>query len=466
MPPIPAAKKKVIPPYEVERKVIYPTLSTDIYAGDNSMDSSIAKDLLGWREETEEEKFKDDYLLIDENGVKIRCLNNDHNRPFNETWAKTLAQEHLNKKFAPKGPNGEAVIIGRTGLTVSAQHRLVGLVLAQQILENDKTGHWKEKWPEGTVMMQTFVNYGVDESAETTITLDNVRTRTLGDSLYTSGLWSTKGIKRGEREKLTKTLEHAVRFLWDRTGMKDDAYSPYRTNSECKDFIDRHKSITRAVKHIFEEEFVKKGSKKAISQYLPIGRASGLLYLMMACKSDGEAYRKAELRSENILDMDMRDKATEFWTLLADGSGRFILVKKAIDALKVPETMTVASVPEKEAIILKAWEAFMEDKPLTEGMLKLEYHTEDDVTSLVNPPSVGGIDFAGMEASEPKKDEPSKEEIEAERLAIRKQKQEEMKAKLRAAQGQGAKPAAEEPKKEEKSEEHKDKKPKNKPKSK
>lgn len=434
---MPKPGAKVTSVKDAERKVLYPEVSVDVYQGDKPLTVEIAKDMIGWHEEGEKEKFNDEYDLKDENGKKIRLENNRRNRPFYEAWARQIAQDILNHKFAPEGPNGETVIVGKTGLTISAQHRLVALILASQIWENAEEGsHWKKQW-ESEPTIETVVVYGISENPETTMTLDNTRSRTFSDSMYTTEVFkSSPAVKR---EKMLKVMEHAIRFLWDRTGQGDDAYSPYKTNSEQKEFYDRHKTLQRLVKHIYEEDNpVGEGAeKRRVSFYLPVGRAAGLAYLMAASKSDPEVYRKAEVRDEKILDMSMLDKATEFWTLLAGGSGKFTLVHKAIKALDNPETMAKGTLTEKEAIVIKAWEAWSQNKPITEAVLKLKYEGEGDEKMLDERPSVGGIDFLGQEVLDRGENDPSEEEIEAAAMELRKKKQEEAKAKLRAAQGGG-----------------------------
>ena len=176
------------------RAVKYPQVETVVCKGDDAVTVEFAKKLLGWQseedyinEETEgmdkEAKakvkgveFGKDYLLTDVEGSKVRCLNNLRNRPFSQSWALELAQSILNKqqKF-----NGESIIIGKTELVLSAQHRLIGLVLANQIWEGkgnlkkkegDQSDHWKEKWPTPPVW-EGVVVFGVDEDEETVHTL-------------------------------------------------------------------------------------------------------------------------------------------------------------------------------------------------------------------------------------------------------------------------------------------------------
>jgi hypothetical protein len=440
-PKVVTAPKKEIPAKEVERVILYPDYATEIYVGDNPLTVEVAKDMIGWQEEGEAEKYKDEYDLVDMKGKKIRLGNNLRNRVFDRQWALSRAQVILNKQFAPEGPNGEAIIIGKTGITISAQHRLIGLIFAGQMWEADEVGgQWKQLWGDTEPYIETFVNYGISENAITINTIDDVRPRTLADSLFASGMWDGKGLSNAAREKLTKMIDNAVKCLWDRLAMKNNSYQKYRTNSEAAEFVKAHKSLARAVKHIYDEEIRKDAegkNTKGISKYLPLGRVSGLCYLMYACKTDPEVYRNADPRSEDVLDMSMIDKANEFWSLLAAGSGKFILVEKAIKALDNPDTLAKGTVAEKEAIIIQAWKAFSTGKPISDIVLKLKYVGTGDDRTLEETPNIGGIDFAGEAPINPTANDPTPEQIAAAKLEERKARQAEAQAKLRKSQGGG-----------------------------
>lgn len=426
----PAQKLKQVKKEE-ERPVRYEQIKVKVFEGNSPLTANMAKELLGWEEETEENKFGGDYLLTDENGVKVRCLNNSRNRPFTESWARTLAQDILNRHFAPEGPNGETIIIGKTGLVTSGQHRLVGLILAAQMWAGPQKHHWHEKW-ETEPAIDTLLVTGVSDSALTTRTLDNVRPRSLSDVLFTSDEFAR--FKPKDRKPLCSMTDHAVRLLWKRTGADDDAFSPKRTHSEALDFISRHPKILKAVKHIYEENSegaIGTGNKCKIR--IGPGYASGLMYLMAASDTDMDDYRNMEHPGERKVNFEYWDKAEEFWVLLA--SGQLKEIKKAFAGLTDPETGADGSITEKIAILAKAWALFKQGYEIKDKDLKLEYHTDEDGTKmLAEYVTFGGID-AGDEppAKEEEGEAPQAEEAEeevSEYKQKKKAKAEEIKKKL------------------------------------
>jgi hypothetical protein len=73
------------------------------------IDATLAKELLGWEQP---ENIVDDHFITDEEGKKIQCVNNDHNRPSSEAWASVLAQDILDSHWT--GYEG-AIAIGKFG---------------------------------------------------------------------------------------------------------------------------------------------------------------------------------------------------------------------------------------------------------------------------------------------------------------------------------------------------------------
>src|SRR5258708_14436121 len=76
------------------------------------------------------------------------------------------------------------MVIGKTGLTLSCQNRLIALARAQQKIDNDKTGHYKEKWPTGKISIPVLIAVGCEEDSDTTRTHDNVVPRSVSDIMY------------------------------------------------------------------------------------------------------------------------------------------------------------------------------------------------------------------------------------------------------------------------------------------
>lgn len=366
----------------VVREVIYPEVEVSIAFGPDAITAQQAKDLLGW----EESEGADGSILTDENGKRIRCTNNANNRPFAEGWSRTLAQDILNRHWKP---NGETIVIGKTGRVLSGQHRLIGLVLAAQIWAGPQKHHWQEKWDDEPTI-ESIIVFGIDEAGSTTRTLDNVKPRDLKDVLFTDE--ETFGtVKGNDREKLCRMLDYSIRLLWEHTGAKDDAYTPRRTHSEALDFIDRHAKTKKVVKHMFDED-----KDRAVSNLLSPGYASGLLYLMSAANSDGDVYRNMDSPSEKKVDWTMHEKAREFWVLLTSGNPSLKGIRYALAEISGVGGTGNVSVPEVKAVITLGWKVYLEKGSVDDGDIDVEamYKTnEDGIKVLKAAPDVGGIDL-------------------------------------------------------------------------
>lgn len=382
MPPIPKPKKPVAKKVaqSTERPVLYERPSIKLHDGfrDPLFTAEEAKLLLGWTEETPGEKFGSQYLFIDEYGKKIRCLNNPKNRPFRMSNAKRVKQEILRKRWKL---NLESMIIGNTGVCLSCQHRLVGLVLAVQEWEQHK-----DEWPEWTEEpnIACLIAFGCDESDDTVNTMDTGEPRTLADVIYRTGYFAK--YSDAQREQVSKVLDYAVRCMWERTGAVWDAHSPYRTHAESLAFIERHPRIVECVNHIYVENG---GNKKRIAEYFPTGYAAGFLYLM-ACSEDSPTDYQTSA-NESDLEMKRWDDAVAFWVNFAARAKSLAPLFKALGNLSVEGGG--GSRQEKSAIIIKAWRCIIGGLPLTAKALALDYETDSDgIRTLNEIPTFDGID--------------------------------------------------------------------------
>lgn len=386
-----------------DRKVLYPEPSFFLCSGKSPLTAEKSKELLGWREETDTKgmEFGSDFLLRDLEGKKIRCINNLGNRPFDGRLAKLYTQELLNRRWKL---NGETIIIGKTGLILSAQHRLVALVLAVQEWEKHP-GKWKPLW-DSEPTMDTFVVKGIDEDDDTVNSLDVGKPRSLSDVLYRSALLST--IAKVDRVKVAKMLEYAIKFLWHRTGAKENAFAPLRTHSESIDFVERHPKLVEVVEHIFTEN-----GDGEISKSISPGYAAGLLYLMGSSKTkqDKEGhtdYQKSDHPNESSLDWSLYDRASEFFVYLAQRHKDTNALRESLGRLingevdpKTNEPIVIGeggSYDERVALLIKAWTAYSTGKKITPTSLKLEYEVDGEgVSTLVETPTCGGIDRGNAE---------------------------------------------------------------------
>lgn len=372
-----------------KRPVQYETPTVHIAAGDEALDASAAKSLLGWEETDDPEKV----LLTDRNGEKIHCANNVTNRPLTLSNVESYAQEMLRGRWRL---NGECIIIGKTGLLLNGQHTLIALVLAEQDRENgfkdypdDARREYRRNW-ENPVTIDKGVFYGIDETDDVVNTMDTCRPRSLWEVICRSSHFG--GMKLAERKTASKVCEHAIRLIWHRTGAAN-AFDLQRTHAESLDFLDRHPTLLRLVKHVIEEDGGNKEGGRRIAKYLSLGYASGLAYLMACSATDGEKYTAAKNPSEKHLDFSRLDAAEEFWLFLADGSPEMKPLRDAINGLANPLTGTPGTLAEKVAVLVKAWGHYVAGEGLTPKRLELRYgDVEGERTLLDNDLDLGGID--------------------------------------------------------------------------
>lgn len=371
---------------EPEAEVKYPEPYATCYreGGEHGpITVDLAKEWLGWTEDTDH-TFAGDFLLHDLNKVKVRCLNNVTNRPLVMPNVQLLKQETLQKRWRL---NGETIIIGRTGKVLNGQHSLIALILAEQERVGPDKHHWETNWP-GPVTMDKFVVFGIDEADETVNTMDTCKPRTLADVLYRSEHLKKYKLTGTALRTLARITDGAIKFLWLRTGMGSDGFSPKRTHAEALSFLERHPKILTGVKHIYDEN-----DGDVIGRYVSPGVAAGIMYLMATAASDSEEYHVMEEPNEKKLNFSYGDKAGEFFTLLAKSTS-LGAVRTAISKLSDPNTLTGARLAEKVAIIAHAWDVFKDGVEPTPGQLKLKYQEDDNGNNhLVDVPTFGGIDL-------------------------------------------------------------------------
>jgi hypothetical protein len=408
------------------------------HADNKPMTADKMMELLGWKSESEDNQFGDDYLFIDETKTKVRLENNDHNRPFTITWAEQLAQDILTKNFQF---NGETFIFGENGNCLSGQHRGVALVLAKQKWEKNPTSEYRRIWGDDEPTIECIVIEGISEDPKVKRTLDNVKPRSLSDVLFADTSIFSKIKNAAERSKLTRYVDGAVNFLWERLLRKADAYEPRKSHAAALDFIAYHPHVLQAVQHIHNENGEK---ENRIGMFVSPGLAAGMLYLMGASGSEDDNYYGTVPTKEGSGKKGINwvnwDKAKQFWTEFANGK---------LDALTDAMTELVKDNPqgreptrdEKVSLFIKAWNLYQDDEELTKDNLVLEYGPFEGKTVLYDYPVVmpHGIDKGTtkdprkkMEELEAKKKakeereaetEAKKAEREAEKERIKKEKE-------------------------------------------
>lgn len=451
MPPVPAKKRvEIRPPTAIAaateaRKILYPQVKVKICEGKDALTHEQAKSLLRW--ETEDEyvarrlaedpnlkpetlKFGDDFLLRDSQDRKVRCWNNSNNRPFSEEWARQLAQDILNREWQF---NLETIIISKTGVVHSGQHRLIGLVLAYEQWAGVDKHHWEEKWERAPVI-EVLVAYGGSDNPRTIGTLDNVKPRSLSDVFYTSELFQT--LSPRDRKECSRMMDNAVKFLWRRTGAKQ-GYDKYLSHSMSIDFLSRHQTLLKCVKHIFDEN--KDRGISALGFSSP-GRCATILYLMASCGSDREDYEVGQPRNEEKLDWHYLEQAKKFWSMITKDTGPLKPVRDALKGLVNKDTGAKPTEPEQWAVIAKAWSVIVDEGKLVAEQLRPIYTKDrDGIAHLNDFPTVGGIDLGEKPDGEGDAgDDPTPEEIAERAAQERARRAEELDAKAKAAKKPGA----------------------------
>lgn len=470
--PTPAAQKPVAAPAAPsgEKKVLYHEAhimfcvrpERKVLAGmkrRGPLTAEDAKQLLGWESEEDYSKrraaesgqpedkckFPTDMDVVpfqDVGGANVVCWNNHHNRPFDREHALKLAQDILSGAWRF---NMENAIISALGTVLSAQHRLVGLVFADQLWRGPQKLHWQSicKTPPS---IECCIAFGCEESAEVLTSLDNVKPRSESDVIYTSKWYAD--LNHAERKECSRMQAAALDLLWKRTaaGTGADVWNKYKTNSTALDFLDRHKRLVECVRHLFD---CNKGRAISLLKVSP-GQCAAMQYMMAAGKSDELDYDKH--RSEEGVSFELWDEAAAFWDGVADNdNATFKPLREGLRLLVDPDEGLGGRLVEKIALVALAWRTWLDnggdiqESDLLQGQgdavrPRLQY--SEDRKRLLDAADFSGIDKgykpAGgdPEVSAEELEQSKKEEREA--LAKR---QQELVAKKAAAKP-APKPAA------------------------
>jgi hypothetical protein len=392
-------KKNEVAP-QAPKEIQYPELEAYLCTGDEAITVEKAKELLGWQEVE-----SGPYLFVDREGKKILCTNNSKNRPFSMTNCESLVQEILMRRWRF---NHEPIILGKYGQVLNGQHQLVGLCLAEQDRVGSQKHYWAEKW-DGPVVLEKLIGVGLEETDDVVNTMDTAKPRSLSDVIFRSEYFAH--LSNEKRSEASRMLDHAIRFLWQRTGAKNDPFAGIRTHSESLDFIARHPRLLKAVSHIQKEN-----KDKSLRKHIGLGYCSAMMYLMGCGKSDEIDYRDSEgTASEAKLDWSYWTKAQQFWTEFSRASQKpaedlpFKPLCYVLAHLHDADTGARVSRHEVIACVAKAWHLFKDGEALTITDVRPEYRTDQEgVGHLVNVPDFGGIDIPVKGEEEP---DPTPEEV-------------------------------------------------------
>jgi hypothetical protein len=453
MPPLAKKKTKDKPipaaPEREERKVIYDKITVSGAAIDPAkcwITVAQAMKMLGWEDEpayvarmiaegkTEAEAKADFDLAFKSSATafldqstprrKVICWNSTTNRPFEEPRALQYCQDILNREWQF---NLETIILGETGITEQGNHRLIGLVLAGQRWQQNK--HWNNDVWQEEPRIQSLIARGASEDPKVILSLDNVKPRSEADSIFTSPIFAHHDV--GPRKLLSKMLANARDLLWKRTQARKDSFMCMQTHTATADFIARHPKLIEATEHLYKQNL-----GYVFSRTLKVypGQAAAMMYLMAAANTDTDRTDYATKRQEAECDMGLWEKAKTFFTTLAmTQEAELRPVRQALSRIvDVADDGVLHRMTEKLAILALAWNAWHANGKVKDSDLELRY--DEAMTTLLDPYSIGGIDF-GIDLSPPKnpEEEDTEEDKEAQKVEQRRIKAEETKKKADAA---------------------------------
>ncbi len=361
-------------------------VSTTIYQGDRKFEVEDAKVTLGWESERESgKKFEDKFDFRDLNGDKVRLSNNRTNRPFTRSLALRWANEMLRKKWRL---NGEGAIVDHKGQVQSGQHRLVGLVFAEQLRKKNVSG-WKEKrgW-NGPVSIEFMVVEGISDSPEVVDTIDQGKKRSLADVMYRNKGFAEATPK--QQKTLSLVCSVATRLTWLRVGGKKVSDAPHFPVTEAIEFLQKHPKLADAVEFVWRLDAGENGEGSRISSGISLGYASALLYLMACVKTEpGEA---PDVESKSF--RSLWGRGCEFWTAFASGANLAekspILVLKR--ALARKDAGSGKARDEMVGMVIKAFNAWLDGGDISAADLKVK-----SVKGIAEEPRLGGLDTAPVE---------------------------------------------------------------------
>lgn len=343
---------------------------------DTSLTDEKAKKLLGWQEPEGTGQFEDP-LFTDTNGIGIVCTNIDKQRPFYMRLATKWKEEILAGNWHL---NGESMIIGRTGLCVDAQHRLVGFCLAVQEWLKDSDGYpnWEEE-----PTLEAIIVFGVIEDIRIINTINTGKPRSLTDAIFACSMFPD--VPKKTLKELSRITSNAVTVLWSRIVGTEDEIDTHSSMLNFLEFLRGHQTLLECVMFVYER-------KEEIKPVIGLGTAAALMYLFACSDSslvtDGDGYGECSNPTEKLLDFSNLELAKEFWEFFAERNETMDGLRECLIDLIEADYSTNA---ETIAAVIKAWNLYGR-LGSTEG-LTLSYANRGGTRILAEFPTVGGIDL-------------------------------------------------------------------------
>jgi hypothetical protein len=266
------------------------------------------------------------------------------------------------------------------------------------------------------LVMESVIAFGISERASVVDTINTGEPRTLADVIFRNDEYFND-LSKGERAKIAKVAEHAIRLLGHRTAAFKDAFSPNQTHPELIEFLHRHARLLKCVRHIYDSEIKESHS---ISSIVPLSTAAALMYLQGCSGGDCKRYLDNVTPNEGMLDWSLYKTAEDFWALIGDSNGRVFAIKEAISV--AAQNTDSVSRAERIGFVIKAWQFYsaLPDQVMGPEHLALEYREESTTDthgntvitrSLAEHPKCCAIDF--VSPKDAVEDEPEAEPEEA-----------------------------------------------------
>lgn len=331
---------------------------------------------------------------------------NFNNRPRSSTLTKRYALEMLHRKWKM---NGETVIVSRTGVLLSGQHRLEAVIKAEEMrLKNP--AYWREHGWRTAVTVPILMVTGVDDKVADT--LDLGKSRTHGDVLYRMGLFDdfVDAAKEplftvADKKKLARDLATAIRTVWLRVGGQDVADAPKFPQSEMLDFLGKHPKILDAVVFVYNED---NGPEARVKSMISRAYLAAGMYLMGAIRSDRELY-------DTNGDVKVDDRAWE----LAEGYVSTFASGVNLDAgdpiLSLRQTyqkqMSTGGTRDRDEVLgllIKSMVAFVDEEKMTFKELQLGPDEKPRLGGLDSEPTIDIVDPTKVAKEQEVEDKPKK----------------------------------------------------------
>lgn len=323
------------------------------------------KELIGWAEEPKDKDWGTEHVLKDLYGKKIRLLKNPSNRPFRRPLADRYANEHIRGKWSL---NLETIVVADTGVLLQGQHRLVGLILAEQMRQINPN-----RWGKSPLTFEVLVGYGVSTKPENANTYDLGAKRSLGDVLYRHQKFG-KDVTPKRQKGISLVLSGAIRLVWLRTNGKLVSFAPHFPHSEALEFYGQHPDVLKAVMEVVTLDDGEEGNEKCIASLVSLSYAAALLYLMAVATS--------------------WKKALDFWTSFASGEG----LEKGNPVLSLRQMLVrfdASSGSKRDEVIgaiIKAWLFWVAEEEASVKEIKVSRKRSGEKFVLSEFPRIGKLD--------------------------------------------------------------------------